>query len=70
MDVRDPLSSCSASATTSGQVVDTLHPDDAARDSRKRTLGDPGDEHKVSRERSASRHKEVKESGSVRSALL
>jgi len=74
MDARNSLSSSLVSATTNGKVLpavslaDTLHPD-AARASRKRTLEHPGDEHEV-RERSASRHEEVKESGAWRSAHL
>ena len=74
MDARNSLSCSFVSATTNGKVLpavsvaDTLHPD-AARASRKRTLEHPGDEHEV-RERSASRHEEVNESGSWRSDYL
>jgi len=74
MDARNSLSSSFVSATTNGKVLpavslaDTLHPD-AARASRKRTLEHRGDEHEV-RERSASRHEEVEESGLWKSAYL
>jgi hypothetical protein len=49
-------------------VPKTLHPD-AAR-SRKRNLKDPGEEQKVSRERSTSRHQEVDERGDLTAVNL
>lgn len=47
-----------------------LHPDAAARDSRKRSLDGPDDEKKVPRERSASRHEEATKHGIVARVLL
>jgi len=49
-------------------VPDTLHPDKAR--SRKRNHEDPGEQQKVSRERSTSRHQEVDERGDSTSVNL